>query len=343
MTEEKFIALITKKFTGELSSLEAGELHSAVTSNPELGKKYRIFCEYWSKNSFDHSRDQQLFQRISVRIAEHDAPVPVKRSFKHWKLFIAAALCLAFFIALQYYSFNPSIVKRKEILVIQTGRAEKRQLLLPDGSRVILNADTRITFPEKFDGSNREVFLIGEAYFDVKRKVEQPFVIHAGKMNIKVLGTSFNVKSYPGDKLSETTLLKGAVEVTLNDRPDNRIILKPKEKVSVNTTAFKDGEKLNDLRPEYTVSHITSISKNFPILETSWLEDKLIFNNEDFETLAKQISRKYNVDVDFADEKLKHLRFTGTFQKETLHEALKTLQLLEDFSYRVSNKKIMVY
>jgi transmembrane sensor len=122
-----------------------------------------------------------------------------------------------------------------------TERKTLSKMILADGSSVTLNADSRLKYPASFDGPTREVYLTGEAFFDIQKDPDHPFIIHTDKMIIRVLGTSFNVKSYPGDASMETTLLQGSVEVTFPDRPADKIILRPSDKLVIrNTPATAD-------------------------------------------------------------------------------------------------------
>src|SRR4029078_631833 len=98
---------------------------------------------------------------------------------------------------------------------VSTKRGSKSKVQLPDGTQVWLNADSRIAYNEKFQGNLREVTLEGEAYFDVVRDEKRPFVIHTAAIDIKVLGTAFNVRSYANEKNTETSLIRGSIEVTL--------------------------------------------------------------------------------------------------------------------------------
>src|SRR5690606_22571909 len=94
---------------------------------------------------------------------------------------------------------------------------ERKSIQLPDGTKVMLNAGSTIHIAADFNATSRQLTLVGEAFFDVVHNAEKPFIIHTGAMDIKVLGTVFNVRAYPGDKTSETSLLKGSVEVTLKN------------------------------------------------------------------------------------------------------------------------------
>lgn len=354
MSKERFIALLTKDFVNELLPGEAAELHSLIANNAEYARQYELFRTYWSEKDLDYSRDQAMFKKISSKISEYDgtfttpkSPVPtIPRHTIYWK---AAAAVLIIACAFFFYTSKPDVnqvADKSNWTVKTTSRGLKKTFILPDGTHVTMNADSKLSYPLSFKGGIREVHLSGEAFFDVAEDHRHPFIIHTGKMNIKVLGTAFNVKSYPEDEASETTLLRGSIEVTLTDRPADRIILKPTEKLVVNySRPNKDlNEKFSLPDGTNALTKITYFhTRDTTIMETSWLQNKLIFNDEDFNSLARQMERKYNVEIDFKNEELKRLRFTGMFEQESLEDALKTLQLLEGFKFERSDNTIKLY
>ena len=237
----------------------------------------------------------------------------------------------------------------KEISEVITHNGSRTNLLLPDGTRVWLNAGSRLTYEKTYGVQSREVNLTGEALFDVAHNATKPFVIHAAHVDIRVLGTRFNVKSYPTDRTTETTLLKGSIEVSIKDRPDEKIILKPNEKLVIanddsalhrrDPMAYKPQmtESLVNIRkPAY--DSITGIN-----VETSWVEDRLIFQDEAFGMLSKDMERWYGVSIRFTRPELEDLHFTGNFQKETIQQALEALKLTAPFTYTIHENQITIY
>jgi len=237
----------------------------------------------------------------------------------------------------------------KEISEVVTHNGSRTNLLLPDGTRVWLNAGSRLTYEKTYGAESREVSLTGEALFDVAHNATRPFIIHAAHVDIRVLGTRFNLKSYPTDRTTETTLLKGSIEVSIKDRPDEKIILKPNEKLVIanddstlhrrDPAAYKPQmtESLVNIRkPAY--DSITGIN-----VETSWVEDRLIFQDEAFATLSKDMERWYGVSIHFTRPELEDLHFTGNFQKETVQQALEALKLTAPFTYTIHENQITIY
>jgi len=244
---------------------------------------------------------------------------------------------------------TPAGEGEKEFSEVVTHNGSRTNLLLPDGTRVWLNAGSRLTYEKTYGAQSREVSLTGEALFDVAHNATRPFIIHAAHVDIRVLGTRFNLKSYPSDRTTETTLLKGSIEVSIKDRPNEKIILKPNEKLVVanddSTLHRRDPAVYQPQRTESLVNirkpgydSITGIN-----VETSWVEDRLIFQDEAFGNLSKDMERWYGVNIHFTRPELEDLHFTGNFQKETIREALAALQLTAPFTYTIHENQITIY
>ena len=348
MNKDRFIELITKELIGELSTDEALELSALIKNNRLYAKERDNFKIYWDSGIAEKSDDEVLIQKISSKIKEQDPdfniqPInPVKRNFGFiWK---AAAILLI--ISSSLYVYRSSIQQHTKPVyqVLNTLPGNRKILTLPDGTTVTVNSNSKLSFPAHFSDSTREVFLTGEAFFDVHKDHMHPFVIHTGKMNIRVLGTAFNVKAYPNDKFSETTLIRGIIQVTLTDRPADRITLKPTEKLIVNyLTDHANETKATPLKTN-SLAQITYLQKqDSTIVETSWLQNKLIFKDQDFETLSNTLERRYNINFQFENDEIKQLRFTGSFENETITEVLNALQLIERFRYKKTEDKIVIY
>ncbi len=241
---------------------------------------------------------------------------------------------------------------------VTTAPKVKERLVLSDGTVVTLNRGTTLSYPLSFGEKNREVYLNGEAFFEVHKDRAHPFIIHTKKMNVRVLGTVFNIKSYDDAPQSETSLIEGSIEVTLNDRKADRIILKPKEKLIVENNSSQ--LQINKPRgssidaaiegTQYSLTNLTYLPNiDSAAVETLWLKDKLAFKNEDFESIARDMSRWYGIQVVFEHNALKNLRFTGTFERKTsVLKAFESLQAAEPFQFKkrdltfyISNKMPM--
>lgn len=268
-----------------------------------------------------------------------------------WRYFAFAFLLLLgglfFFLHRNVVSTDP--VFKPFNNVVSTRYGSKSKLILPDGSQVWLNAGTKLIYPNNFLQDSREVSLSGEAYFDVVHDEKRPFIIHTRKLDIRVLGTVFNVKSYPEDKTTETTLIRGAVAIFFKDRPEEKIILKPNEKIIVANEPVGDSSSrlsptaLHGGLPLVTLSRLTVHAQDSLVVETAWVQNKLVFEDESFTAVAARMERWYAVRFHFQDERVKQLHFTGIFERESLPEALEALRLSAHFRYRIDKEKEQVF
>ncbi len=246
-------------------------------------------------------------------------------------------------------------------LAYETGSGESKELVLPDQTKVWLNADSKLICASNFKQSDKRIVTLeGEAFFDVQKDAGRPFIIHTKALNIEVLGTSFNVRAYPRSTTTSTTLISGAIQVSLTAQPEKTFHLQPKEKFTIvnnkpnevknENTSSKAGQRLPEVRslkPMIQVSQVRQdpLLENDEILETAWMDGKLAFRNENFEELALQLSHRYGVQFHFEMETLKRYQFTGIFTTETLPEALHALQLTSPshpFSYRIEGRDVYI-
>jgi ferric-dicitrate binding protein FerR (iron transport regulator) len=237
---------------------------------------------------------------------------------------------------------------------IEAKKGSKTRSILPDGTTVMLNAGSKLSYDEDFRGSIRNVTLEGEAFFDVIKDAKRPFIVHTSGIDIKVLGTAFYVKSYPEDKTVETTLYRGSVKVFREEESEDKAIqLRPNEKLILAKKAAIGNEELsNDVKPSatkkplsgnFTIAHIDSTKKENERLETAWLYSRLEFEKNNFEELAQKLERWYNVSIVFTDEKVKQLSFTGKFENETVEQVFKYLREANTlFNYKINNHEISV-
>lgn len=375
MDNNYFLFLVSRKLSGEASESELLELERILEEFSDFRQKYDLFKLYWeNRNNSIADCDTALKKTIekikfienqsageSLASGRNESLVGGKSKVKQFfLLFTRVAAVLLIFLGSVYLFYHVK-EKKSEIPVTsiikphvnnwvtkQNPNGAKSSIKLSDGSHVILNAGSKLEFPKEFSGNTREVYLYGEAFFDVARNPQVPFIIHAGKMNIKVLGTEFNVKSYPGDSISETTLIRGLVEVTINGRPSDKIILRPSEKLIVFNNA--DSGSLSTTKTpmskdtRLTISTLNYVSPtDSSVLETEWIHNRLIFRDESFGNLARDMERRYDVNINFKNSVVRDYRFTGAFEKESIVEALEALRLTEKFNYKIQNNNITIY
>ncbi|MET1053987.1 MAG: FecR family protein [Pedobacter sp.] len=368
MENERFIQLLTLKIVNELTDAEREELKDIISKNPELRHRKEILNKFWNRKRVSSRDNMAMFNKLMAQIEadeilnghrpspSNDEPVVLFRPYlKYW--YSAAAVILISISIFTFYSkFFPFHSQELSVKWLKkTTRPTFRETIrLADGTVVTLNSATTFKYPKRFSGDTREVYLNGEAYFDVHKDSRHPFIIHANKMNVRVLGTAFNVKSYINEPLSETTLIRGSVEVTLNDRPSDRIILKPSEKLIVkNNTGALDKPELKNVpslgenssrSTNYALTSLTHYpNTDKTIIETSWVQNKLVFSDKNFVELSLQLERWYGIPFVFVNDRMKTERFSGIFERETLAEALDALKIVTPFKYRITKSKVFIY
>ncbi|MFV8374888.1 FecR family protein [Flavobacterium sp. LB1P71] len=203
------------------------------------------------------------------------------------------------------------------------------ELELSDGTIVHLNSGTTLKYPVRFiAGENRQVFLDGEAFFDVTKDKKHPFIVNADKLNIRVLGTHFNVSSYPEDNLTDVVLVEGSVGLyTANEKFDanKNTILKPGYKGSFN-------RKDNHIETKPVITDVY----------TSWMEGRLTFKNMSFNDITKKLERHYNVTIVNQNKKLANEKFYASFGDEPIEKVLSYFNDVHGINYTMKNNEILI-
>ena len=209
--------------------------------------------------------------------------------------------------------------KNNELIIPKGG---EYQVVLADGTKVWLNSASRLIYPQSFMGKERRVVLSGEAFFDVTHDAERPFVVETSRMNVKVLGTRFNVNDYDDNEEVSTTLVNGSVEIVSGDQQAFRLV--PGEQ------AYGKENELENR--EVTVR-----------LHTYWIDGKFLFNNTELEEIAKQISRWYDVEIFFSSESVKKVRFTGAIVKfKPLEDLVRMIESTSQVRFSVKGRTIVI-
>ncbi|MDX8337799.1 FecR domain-containing protein [Draconibacterium sp. IB214405] len=209
--------------------------------------------------------------------------------------------------------------------VISAENQVLNEYVLPDGSVVTLNNNSKLLFPKKFKGDTREVTIIGEAFFDVQRNPEKPFVINAGSAQVKVLGTSFNVSAYPGAETVEVIVKTGKVQVINNnattEKGNEEVFLTPGEKGTLVVSN----------------SHITKTMNSDPNF-LSWKTHDLVFNTVPLNQVVECLEKAYHIDIDVMEPELNDLLYEGHFDQKPVDFVLDVIRLTFDLELSVDGK-----
>ncbi len=290
-----------KFFWGVASDKDKDHVYSSEESHEMLKKE-------WDKSAGQGGQSQFSKKYIYNQI-RNQKPSPSKTSQKKrvWVFRAAAMLVLLFAVGSLLYIFSDFEFKssEKEIVYIEktTSRGERKQVILPDNSKIWLNAASSITYPETLgENGERTVELEGEAYFQVEKSEELPFIVKTDQMQVKVLGTSFNVRAYPEDESINTLLVEGSVRL-LNNVEEEKI-LKPGE-----LGVYSKGDNSIFVDSDIAIED-----------KLAWKEGKLVFDNEKFVTVARELERWFDVNINIKDELKGKYRYTMTITDENIRE-----------------------
>lgn len=197
----------------------------------------------------------------------------------------------------------------------------KSNITLSDGTSVWLNSGSRLKFPSQFNSGKRNVYLIGEGFFKVKSDKKHPFIVHTNQLDVKATGTEFNVDAYTNDSLTTVSLKEGVVNILTGRKLIHQ--MKPDDQLTYHNTT-----------KGFNVTSVNTANL------CAWKDGVLVFRDEPLENVFKRISRTYNVDIEVKDKSVAHQLYRATFEKESLDEILRLLQLSAPIKYKRSTREI---
>ena len=230
----------------------------------------------------------------------------------------AMAASLLLLMGLSFFVYQSSINTITKQYATKPG--EHAKIMLSDGTKIWLNAGSRLKYPAKFKGNTREVYLTGEAFFDVAKDKKHPFIIHTDKMDTKVLGTSFNVQAYPGNATQEVSVLTGRVNVKSTVTEEN-VYVTPGQKV-----VFKS--KSNKLQA-FTDIPLNSISL--------WRKNIIVFEDAPLPEVIATINRKYNVTVEIGNKDLNNLKISAYFKELPVEQVVALVCNIINADYKLES------
>lgn len=285
--------------------------------------------EEWNAaaSEMDTKLQRQLFGQIKEKISQIDRTcLPEKenrrRKFYLWFARVASVILLLSMTGLSVYYYTMSQMIMPD-MIVSVEKGQKANVVLPDGSKVWVNSDSRLSYGSRFNQKERVLSLEGEAYFEVTPDKDRPFIVETDELAVRALGTSFNVKSYEEEKDVSTVLMTGKVEVTSDY---DRLVLNPNERIVFN----KQTGHMEKSTVENTGDYI------------NWKYNALTFNGETFENIVHTLERYYNTRIVFESETLKKYRFTGTPGNTSLESILQILSLTSPLSYEVRDSMIIL-
>jgi ferric-dicitrate binding protein FerR (iron transport regulator) len=370
-SKERIWHLFARKLTGEASAEELQELEYLLHAESSIDYEMLMMEQLWAQeppvdNDYLEATYLLHHQKMQKLGIEPGKPVvqEVEREFHPTpRRFVTLKWATAILvIALTITASTVWLTKKptspvaagtppvQEVKTAVTKNGTRTRLTLPDGSGVWLNAGSKLNYEKVGEGSTREVYLTGEAYFDIVRNPKRPFIIHTSAMDVKVLGTQFNVKAYPDDATVETSLIHGSVQVFLKNEPGKSYLLKPNEKLVLYKSKPIEEIKVPGVQkpelftpPKVAIQKLSYINGSELASETAWTHNMLSFTDESFEEVAQKMERWFNVEIEFRNERLKEVHLTGSFENETLQEAVEVLKFSTSFQFKIENNRLLIY
>lgn len=343
---KKFQRLLDRYLAGEATAEEIAQLNAVYERFQQLEPDHlpdRV-------RMLRQKQLQRLMKSVSTMDDMHsdDNSPPesfLQKSRRHRVRIAMAAMAagLAIF-AISEVDLQKNVHMSGEIIEVLAIKGEQRVLMLPDGTQVRLNANSRLSYPARFEKGNRVVELFGEAYFDVVKDPKAPFIIKTDKMDVQVLGTTLNVRAYPDDDRAETSLLTGSVKIFSKFDPAKIVVLEPNQRYVIHhgqsefVTQDPDRTQASEnIAPYVTEYHVVDLSigteADVP-KEIEWIHRRLTIRDEPLSEVVVELERWYNVEFRIENPEVAQQRYSAKFENENLDTLLKALQLVMPFNYR---------
>jgi transmembrane sensor len=326
--DQKQWELVQRYVTGNAGSEERQAVEGWMAKSHENRRLVQELKQVWNQSPPENFNVdvQHAWEQFSYRNQKKTQPsVPIigyarKKSKVPVYLFRAAAVLLAALFAGFFVQYQMNLEEQRDaeqasvynaLQELVTEKGEKARVTFSDGTQVMLNSASSVQFPRVFHGSAREVYLDGEAYFEVAYNPDKPFIVHSQDARVEVLGTEFNVRGWIDDPTVEVVVRGGKVSVQSSVRqPDERseVILTEGLK-----TELERGQ--NPLKPQ----------RVDPVHHLLWTSGGMHFDNEPFYRVVRDLERRFNVDITVADSSLLDVPYTGTFQYAELDEVLSVI------------------
>jgi len=326
--------LIARFLRNEVNEQERAAVIAYLQSSaPEDAVAQTIFEKSWEHEEHGAERLSpvsyerlQSRLRISARKTYISGPVVYRMAAS----FLLLAACI--YGVTTYWQSVLNIIDPVHYVTRETYPGQRMEFTLPDGSHIILNAGSKLTYPDKFRNGKRNILLQGEAFFEVARDEEKPFIVQTGHMRTQVLGTSFNIQAYPNENIMRVSVLTGKVAVSLY-------------KDSVDTTPSQ--QQLLTVNEQIYFDKITGVFEKQYVSTApfvAWTEGKLILRNASFREIAHTLERWYNVRIELNTAAGERCRFTANFgEGTTLRDVLEMLRITNHIQYSIEANSVKLY
>lgn len=311
--------LVEKFLRKEISMLETRELLDSLHDTESWED---VYADNWERANgvIADPYDKRIWNHISAA-TKPARVIPFRRI---WAVSSVSLLCL--FLGIIVYQWNEQRVLTKYAdIEITVPRGQRNEVILPDGTHVLLNAESSLKYGKHFNGRKRHVEFSGEAFFSVAKDPDAPFVVSMGDVSVTALGTSFNLKSYPSDQEIVSYLKEG--KILVKSEAESIELLYPNQCVSYNRTTRKMQKNLVENEDVFI----------------SWCNRCLTLEDEPLENIVKTLERQYNIKIEITNETLKSQCFNGTVENYNLTNVLEFFALASNLRYKYEDGKLILY
>jgi len=349
--------LIVRFLMNDASEQDILQLQERIETDVEFKDHFNQIRDTWQRIELEKELDDVKIQRDLNKFMTKTDEKEVKPSgtafpIHHWFLKAAAVFVIGFIFSWILFSTYQAKTDTSSVFnTIETPKGSNSVIILPDGSKITLNAQSTLRYPEKFSNDSREVYLEGEAFFEITKDKKRQFLVKTPEIMVKVFGTSFNIKNYPDENIVETTLVEGSISLyktnaqgdatgkEIKMEPDQQVILyKPKvENEPVISKNEKDEQQSKTTKPKLMLAKKIDTKRYI-----SWKDGELIIKSEPLEKLAHTLERRYDVKIHFEEEEIKGYRFTGIIKDETIEQVMAAIKLASSIDYRFDDRNIQI-
>lgn len=312
---EEYKGLIKKMLTDRLSQEERARLNELELTERAMKAQWESASEQYA----DDRKEKYILNKVIQEINRKKSGRFLKAVHRYsWAASLALLLiCGTLSVVLLSRPTSPEVM-----YIVNSGRQSMDSVRLPDGTFVMLNAGSQLTYPERFSGDNREVALSGQAFFQVHKDVAHPFIVKTNDMNVTALGTAFEIFSFDNDKSMETILLNGKVKVetknAINKKVTGEYILNSNEKLT------------------YAANGKVSIEAVDANSYSAWrMGGRLSFKNEKLSMILPRLEKWYGQKIEYSEKMAEYYRFTFTVRTEPLELILNIMSHSAPLSYKL--------
>ncbi|SMG39822.1 FecR family protein [Sphingobacterium psychroaquaticum] len=353
--DQYFLQLIQKFLDNSISPSEQESLYNLMAEDENKidlylyltkSKQPSVSSSVAAESVFEKSKDKYQPNESGYLVSNEKK---VQKKYTKKKLLALAAVALFFVISGISYQYLPS--EQVATITLACAKSERKFFRLKDGTEIWLNGESQLKYDAEYGITNRNVHLSGEAYFNVAKNKEMPFLLDAYGNTIEVLGTQFNVRAYPEEQKMETALFEGKVNLKVKDSGKTRsFIMKPGEKIEITnimTNAMRINRQQIDAAPDNP-----KVSIDFKKIQTDkgdgldllWTKNKLVFQNDPLEIIAKKMERWYNKTIIIENDNLRSEPFSGVFEEKNCRDILNILiQTGIPLKFKEKQDSIIIY